>query len=230
MKIQGIVFDKDGTLFDFNATWGAWARHMLEAETDDPAELQRLAAVLGYDLDAARFAPGSIVIAETIEVVADTIIGVLTDVEKGPLIARMAKMSAEVPQVPVGDLRRIMAALKAMELRLGIATNDNEAPARANIAQANVLNAFDLILGADSGFGGKPATGQLDQFCAVTGLVPAACLMVGDSLHDLYAGAAAGMIPVGVLTGPASREALAPFARVVLPSIADLPSWIASKA
>ena len=23
-KIRGLVFDKDGTLFDFNATWAAW--------------------------------------------------------------------------------------------------------------------------------------------------------------------------------------------------------------
>ena len=230
MKIAGVVFDKDGTLFDFNATWGAWTRRMLESETDDPATLARLAQVLGYDLDAARFDPGSIVIAETIDVVADVIVGVLPDVEKGPLMARMAQQSADVPQVPVGDLQATMAALKAFGLRLGIATNDNEAPARANVAQAGIVDVFDMILGADSGFGGKPATGQLDQFCALTGLAPANCLMVGDSLHDLHAGQAAGMIPVGVLTGPATRETLAPHAVVVLSSIVELPDWIASIA
>jgi phosphoglycolate phosphatase len=24
--VRGVLFDKDGTLFDFRATWGAWAR------------------------------------------------------------------------------------------------------------------------------------------------------------------------------------------------------------
>lgn len=230
MKIQGIVFDKDGTLFDFNATWGAWTRQMLKAETDDPETLQRLANVLGYDLKNTRFHPGSIVIADTIDVVADAIIAVLPSLEKDTLIARMTAQSAKVPQVPVGDLKAIMGALHAMGLQLGVATNDNEAPALANIAQAGVLDAFTLILGADSGFGGKPATGQLDQFCTVTGISPGACLMVGDSLHDLHAGAAAGMIPVAVLTGPALRDTLAPHAAVVLDSIADLPGWIAAKA
>jgi len=116
-----------------------------------------------------------------------------------------------------------------MGLQLGVATNDSEAPARAHLAQAQITDAFALILGADSGFGGKPCTGQLDQFCTVTGLDAQRCLMVGDSLHDLDAGRAAGMIPIGVLTGPAPYAELAPHAKVVLTSIAELPAWIASK-
>lgn len=228
VKIRGVLFDKDGTLFDFDATWGVWTKAMLSQETDDPVMLARLADVLGYDLNRSCFHPGSLVIAETTDVVADAIISVLPELEKSSLIARMAQQSADVTQVPVGDLQAIMTALRAMDLQLGIATNDNEAPARANVAQADIIDDFAVILGSDSGFGGKPATGQLDQFCSVTGLAPAQCLMVGDSLHDLHAGATAGMIPVGVLTGPALRETLEPHARVVLGSIAELPAWIAS--
>ena len=49
--IAGILFDKDGTLFDFNATWSAWTRAMLVAEAgDDPILCERLAAALGYDM------------------------------------------------------------------------------------------------------------------------------------------------------------------------------------
>jgi len=85
-------------------------------------------------------------------------------------------------------------------------------------------------MGADSGFGGKPAPGQLLQFLSVTGLAAQDCLMVGDSLHDLDAGRAAGMKTVGVLTGPATRDVLTPAADIVLPSIGELPEWIASSA
>ena len=53
--------------------------------------------------------------------------------------------------------------------------------------------------------------------------------MVGDSTHDLDAGKAAGMVTIGVLTGPAPREELAPFADVVLDSIAEIPSWLLTK-
>jgi phosphoglycolate phosphatase len=50
--------------------------------------------------------------------------------------------------------------------------------------------------------------------------------MIGDSLHDLHAGRAAGMAVMGVLTGPATEAELAPHADVVLPSIAALPAWL----
>jgi phosphoglycolate phosphatase len=52
--------------------------------------------------------------------------------------------------------------------------------------------------------------------------------MVGDSLHDLDAGRAAGMRTVAVLTGIADRAALAPHADVVLGHIGELPDWIAA--
>jgi phosphoglycolate phosphatase len=59
-------------------------------------------------------------------------------------------------------------------------------------------------------------------------LAPDRIAMIGDSTHDLVAGRAAGMITVGVLTGPATREDLAPHATVVLPDIGHLPAWLAS--
>ena len=69
---KGLIFDKDGTLFDFNATWGPWARQMMESETGgDAALLARLADALGYDLLTQTFRPGSVVIAGTVDVAAD---------------------------------------------------------------------------------------------------------------------------------------------------------------
>jgi len=53
--------------------------------------------------------------------------------------------------------------------------------------------------------------------------------MVGDSTHDLHAGRAAGMRTVGVLSGPAPREELAPFANVVLADIGEIPNWLRSE-
>jgi phosphoglycolate phosphatase len=89
-----------------------------------------------------------------------------------------------------------------------------------------VLDAFDFIAGFDSGFGGKPAPGQLLRFCEDLMLKPAHCAMVGDSLHDLHAGRAAGMTTIGVLTGPASRADLAPHADFVMDTIAEIPTWL----
>jgi phosphoglycolate phosphatase len=225
--IKGIIFDKDGTLFDFNATWGAWTRGMLEAETaDQPALFAPLAAALGYDTTRNRFRPDSIVIAATAGETADRILTVLPHLDRSALLGRMNAAAAQVPQIEAVPLVPYFSDLRAQGLKLGIATNDAEAPARAHLQRAGISDLFDFVAGYDSGHGGKPAPGQLLAFCRQTGLQPAECVMVGDSTHDLHAGQAAGMRTIGVLTGPAPAAELAPFADVVLANIGELSDWL----
>ena len=89
-----------------------------------------------------------------------------------------------------------------------------------------MLDLFDFVAGCDSGYGGKPAPGQLLAFAAAVGVDPSQAVMVGDSLHDLHAGLAAGMKRAAVLTGIAEAAELAPHADVVLPDISHLGAWI----
>ena len=136
------------------------------------------------------------------------------------------------PGAEKGVLReaRVLTALRGRGLRLGLATNDAEAPARAHLAAHGVAHLFDSISGFDSGHGAKPGPGMLLAFAAHCGLAPARVVMVGDSRHDLMAGRAAGMRTVAVLTGIAGADQLAPLADAVLPDIAALGGWIDSLA
>ncbi|MBW7920899.1 MAG: HAD family hydrolase [Rubellimicrobium sp.] len=230
MNIRGIVFDKDGTLFDFQATWAAWCRGVLDAESrGDAALAARMADALGFDLAAGLFRPDSMVIGHTSGEVAAELLHFLPGEDHATLLARLDAHAAQAPQQPMPGLAGVLGTLRARGLRLGVATNDSEAPARAHLREAGVEADFDFIAGFDSGHGGKPGPGQLLAFADATGLDPAACAMVGDSLHDLRAGRAAGMLTIGVLSGLAAREVLAPMADAVLGSIADLPGWFASR-
>jgi len=229
--IKGLIFDKDGTLFDFNATWGAWARQVFEVEAKgDPDRLRQLALALGYDLNSERFEAHSIVIAGTNEETAQAALPFLADTSVEDVLVRWNKLAAEAPQVEAAPLDRLLAQFRNADLALGVATNDAEAPARAHLKSAGVEGAFDFIAGFDSGYGGKPEPGQLLAFCEAVALAPTQCAMIGDSTHDLYAGRAAGMLCVAVLTGVAGAEDLAPHADVVLDSIADLPVWLDLKS
>lgn len=225
--IRGIVFDKDGTLFDFTATWGNWAGEVIAAETSGaPKRRDALAQVLGFDLETHTFHPSSIVIASSAREIVETALPHLNDTSVDVVLARWNDLAAKAPQVEAAPLKQVLGTLKRADLKLGVATNDSEQPARAHLVAAGVSEAFDFIAGSDSGFGGKPGIGQLSAFCETTGLSPKECLMVGDSTHDLLAGRAAGMTCVAVLTGIAQADDLAPYADVVLPTVADIQGWL----
>ena len=225
--VRGVIFDKDGTLFDFRTTWEAWAAAFLRrAAEGDEARAARAGAAVGFDLARASFSRDSIVIAGTAQEIADALSPEFPAHDTEHLLALINAEAARAPQAEATPLAPLLDDLRGRGLRLGVATNDAEMPARAHLDGAGVTDRFDFIAGADSGHGGKPAPGQLLAFCATVGLAPSEVLMVGDSLHDLHAGRAAGMRRVAVLTGLATRAELEPHAHVVLPHIGALPHWL----
>lgn len=224
MTIRGIIFDKDGTLFNFQATWAIWAEQLLTGLMADRAP--ELAAVIGFDLARRQFAPDSPVIAETTSTLAGVMLPHLPGWDRPRLVAHMKALAAAVPLAEAVPLKPYLQGLTGRGLVLGIATNDDETSAHAQLNRAGIAEAFRFVAGYDSGHGGKPAPGQLLAFLAATGFAADEVAMVGDSRHDLDAGRAAGMHTVGVLTGPATVEVLAPLADVVLPDIGHLPGWI----
>lgn len=227
--IDAVIFDKDGTLFDFRASWGGWTVRVIDLLVDHGADRAAAEALLGFDSKTRRFSDDSIVIAATTLEIADAVQGLVPAMNPGTLRRRMAELAETAPMEPAVDLRAVLGGLRDMGLTLGLATNDTEAPARAHLAGAGVLDLFTFVAGCDSGWGGKPAPGQLIAFATEIGIAPSRIAMVGDSRHDLEAGGAAGMARVAVLTGIATRADLAPHADVVLQDIGHLAAWIAQQ-
>lgn len=229
--VKGVLFDKDGTLFEFAATWEAWAKaFLLRASAGNAAKAAEVGRAIGFDLTAGRFARGSVVIAGTPGEIVDALAAHFPDTSRSGLLTLLNEEAATAPQVEAVPLVPFFEALRAKGLRLGVATNDAETPARAHLGRAHVIPLLDFIAGFDSGFGGKPEPGQLLAFCDATGLAPEEVVMVGDSTHDLRAGRAAGMRTAAVLTGLADARELAPLADVVLPNIGHLPGWLDARA
>ncbi|SFE45483.1 phosphoglycolate phosphatase [Sulfitobacter brevis] len=228
-QIKGLLFDKDGTLFDFAATWEAWAQAFLLRLADgDRVKATQTGALIGFNLTTGKFARDSIVIAGTPDQIAAVLMPHFPNISKPALMAVLNAEAAAAPQREAVPLTALLSGLRDRGLKLGVATNDAEAPARAHLAAAGVTELFDFIAGSDSGHGGKPSPGQMLAFAAQTGLEPSTIAMVGDSTHDLHAGRAAGMTAIAVLTGLAGHDDLAPHADVVLPDIGHLPQWLDS--
>lgn len=225
--IRGILFDKDGTLFDFEATWCGWAASMLtDLAGGDAVRAEALGRRIGFDMATRQFDPDSTVIAGTPDDVVRLLGPGVPELTASELTQALNSSAAAAPQVETVPLGPLLSGLRGAGFKLGVATNDAEAPARAHLVAAGQLDAFDFIAGYDSGYGGKPAPGMCLGFASAMGLEPGTVLMVGDSTHDLHAARAAGMPAVAVLTGPALRADLAPFADVVLPDIGGLPDYL----
>lgn len=226
-RFDAVIFDKDGTLFDFTATWAPYTTAAVRHLSGGDAALARtLAAALGFDMVNGRFDPASPVIAGTPEDAVQTLAPLLPDMAPEALECFLVDSAAAFPGVPATPLAPLLASLSAAGLLLGVVTNDAESAAIAQLDQAGITPAFAFVAGYDSGHGAKPAPGPLLAFCAATGTAPARTLMVGDSLHDLDAARAAGLTALGVLTGPAPHAVLRPWADAVLPDIGHLPAWL----
>lgn len=227
-SIAGILFDKDGTLFDFHATWSGWTGDFLANLSRSEDHAVALAEAVRYDRAERRFLPDSPFIAGSVEDWMSTILPHLPWHDRETLRSHILETSALARQVPVAPLDPLLGSLRADGYRLGVATNDGIKPATRQLRDAGIESHFDFVAGYDSGWGAKPAPGMLLAFSEQTGIAPGAVAMIGDSRHDLQAARAAGMRPVAVLTGFATEADLAPLADVVLPSIADLPDWLNS--
>ena len=224
--IDGLLFDKDGTLFDFRISWGRWAATFLSRIATDRAHERRLGQAIGFDVETGVFAPDSPVIAATAADIAAALVSELPGVSVAELTDRIDASAGQAPMSEAVPLRPLLSALREQGLRLGVATNDSEAPARQHLENHGITDCFDFISGYDSGYGPKPGPGMCLAFARQLGLEPARVAMVGDSRHDLEAGRGAGMRTVAVLTGVARREDLEPHADVVLADIGAIPGWL----
>ncbi|MGC9418268.1 MAG: HAD family hydrolase [Rhodovulum sp.] len=226
-RITAVLFDKDGTLFDFQASWGGWAARLLEGlAAGESGRRAALAAAVGFDTGTGRFRRDSVAIAATAEEIAARMLPHLPGRRVDELAAWMNAQAAAAPMVPAVPLAALLDGLAARGLALGVATNDAEAPARAHLAAAGIAGRLDFVAGYDSGHGAKPAPGPLLAFAAAVGRSPDEVMMVGDSRHDLLAGRRAGMATAAVLTGIAGADELADLADAVLPDIGHLPGLL----
>ena len=232
--ISGILFDKDGTLFDFQATWTRVIEATLDTLAPDRETWNRLAQAGGYDQLGGRFLPGSPVVAGSTGQIAELWADILPDLGAAQIERVLDDTGLRVLADPAAlfpttaDLPGLLASLRANGYRLGVATHDSERSARVQLSAVGAVTAFDFIAGYDSGHGLKPGPGMLLAFAAATGVAPGSVIMVGDSRHDLEVGRNAGAaMTVGVLTGPATHDDLAPYADHILPSIEHLPALLA---
>jgi phosphoglycolate phosphatase len=234
VEIRAILFDKDGTLIDFQKSWGPILRDAarLGAHSDD-ALARRLMMAGGMDPDTLITAPDTMFAAGSTSEIAEIFVREGASWPIDDLIRTLDALfvaSAE-SGVPVTPLRPLFERLRKAGYVLGIASSDSEAAIRRLVELENIAGLVDFVAGYDSGFGSKPEPGMALAFAESTGIPAQSIAMVGDNLHDMHMGQAAGCgLCIAVLTGTGMRERLGPESDVVLESIAGLPAYLSQGA
>jgi phosphoglycolate phosphatase len=229
VAIRGLLFDKDGTIIDYWRTWVPVNRQAaLYAAHGDAALACELLRLGGHEPDTDRITPGAPLAAGDF---MDIALAFAAHPEVAPAeqlvagIARIFVAGGAAHTTLIDGAHAALIDLHRRGFRLGIASNDSVAGIEASLAQHDVLHLFDLVAGADSGFGSKPGPGMVHAFCAAVALAPAEIAVIGDAVHDLAMGRAAGVgLTIGVLSGTSVHEDLAALADLIVVDVGELPA------
>ena len=229
--IKGILFDKDGTLVDFHATWfGIGDALALRVADGDRERADHLLDLAGFDFERHRFRPDSIFAAGTNAEIVALWYPELGTAARNEVVAefdRFTTLEGASKPVVLPGCREALNDLHRSGFRLGVATNDSTGGAERTLSALGVAQLFEAAYGYDAVANPKPAPDTLYAFCDLTGLKPAQLAMVGDNRHDLEMARAGGAgLAVGVLSGTGTKQTLEALADVVLDSIADLPEYL----
>lgn len=106
----------------------------------------------------------------------------------------------------------MMAEVRRRGYRTGLVTSKQKAGAERGLRWLGLDGAMDVIIAADDVVNPKPHPEPLLMAVEKLGVPPAAAIYVGDSVHDMKSGRAAGMATAAAMWGPFSREDLLPAA------------------
>ena len=228
-NIKAILFDKDGVLIDFQATYGGSTIEIISRLSNGDAKiLQILAEEIGIRLEDSYINPHSILVAGSMGEICGVwanILGVKNDPSFQSKINSWYTELTKSNAVFFDYVEDILGRL-GKYYNLGLATNDTEECALAQLGHRNFQRYFDFIAGFDSGFGAKPEIGMATAFASEMNLSLTDVVMLGDSIEDMHFAKAAGMTAIGVSTGPLPADQLAQHADYMLESLSELPRFL----
>ena len=212
--VRAVIFDKDGTLVDFEQTWEAGLRASAAAVAAMPGcskSATELLKIDGMDAASGRVEQDSLISEATAPEIAeawsqqgfdvrpdwvrttDPTPGKTGDALRA-ILEGIWSSTLQYTAAPLGNVDHTLAVMHASGIKLGCVTNDTQAEAEAQLETLGVLHLFGAVIGYDSGHGRKPEPGGVLAACAQLGVDPAEAVMVGDSPGDIAAGKAAGCV------------------------------------
>jgi len=234
---QAVLFDKDGTLIDFKYMWLEWSRYVVEqvAAVVGLGSLQRgmLEQSMGIDLAAWYVDPQGPLAGGSMTAVRESMLQMLQttglgEYESGAVLRQVLKKAEDAVEweklaEPVPGLHELLPKLRERGLKLAVVTADASWRARTSLTALQLIDCFDVVVGADHVEKSKPAPDMALLACRILGVEPGRAVVVGDTPRDIMMAKDAGAGSVGVLSGVSTREQFtAAQADAIIGSVAEL--------
>lgn len=235
--IDLVVFDKDGTLIDFDFTWGnrcVEAVDGLIAACSTRAPLrERLLLSIGFDPVSCRALPESPIVVGSVAETAIVAATVLYQAGESWTDATLAAERIVRPvfaRVPLpaevrafGPVQPLFQALRAAGIAIGVLTNDDRASTIGTLDHLGLAALVSAVVCADDGNGVKPEPDGLIYLARSLEIPLDRVAMVGDAVGDLVtARRAKAALAIGVLSGAADRDRLSPHADVLIDHVGGI--------
>jgi pyrophosphatase PpaX len=113
------------------------------------------------------------------------------------------RMVSVYPGVP-----EVIKELRSLGLSMGLVTSKNRVGAVRGLEHVGLMEFIDVIIGADDVVNPKPHPEPVQLAAQRLGVGREGVVYVGDSIHDMQSGRAAGVETAAVLWGPFGRDHL----------------------
>jgi phosphoglycolate phosphatase len=233
-KAKAVIFDKDGTLIDFDAMWGGWALILADNLTALCGVEMRemLCEAMGYDIAKNKVLAHGKLAATPMHLLYELTIDVVTaqgfSKETAAKIVEEAWVIPEPVELakPFTDMDKLFHHLHQQGIKLAIATTDDRTPTQAMLDAFDVSDYIETMVCSDDGIPAKPEPDMILTICKRLEVEPAHIMMIGDTTADLKMARAAGAgLVVGVLCGVSNARDLIPYADVLVESVEELLTY-----
>ncbi len=237
-KLKGIIFDKDGTLFDYAQVWedvlkeGINSAFVSMGKAEHQKAKKAMLHLMGIDEHGDCHPKGLVFTHRPVQIFRRFLLYCLRYRVNAIKAIRAYHQSVQNSEVLLSrklkDMdftlqQTLFGELKRHGYAIGIITNDNASSTSLFLSLMGLSDFVDFVCSRDSNYKRKPNPQAFLEFCRQQDIKPRQVAMVGDTITDmLFAKRSEAGYTIALLSGSNDNKSLRPLSDVMYPDISAL--------